>query len=158
MTTVRLRLPRVFLLRLFVQADNLDQCSAGVASELGQSNSPNTTYTQCVGTWRRGWIFPVDHVLSGLRFLLATLHIPVSARCYRCVISCGYPYGQVLNAECGRPHTVEQLVCTPCIVVSHRRRLLMYEWKGRESSNAKGACDGPPARIEKRPRITHFRT
>jgi hypothetical protein len=49
-TAVRLWLPRVFLLYLFVQVDavRLDQCSAKVTDEAGQSGPTEIAYNQCV--------------------------------------------------------------------------------------------------------------
>ena len=50
---VRLRLPCLFLLCLFVHevnTVNLVQCGANLANEPGQSNPPSMTYTECVET------------------------------------------------------------------------------------------------------------
>lgn len=51
-STVRLGLPCVFLLFLFVQVDavKLDQCRARFTNETGQSGPLKITYRQCVET------------------------------------------------------------------------------------------------------------
>jgi hypothetical protein len=51
-TAVRLWLPCVFLLYLFVQVDavRLDRCRAEFANDTGQSGPTQITYNQCVET------------------------------------------------------------------------------------------------------------